>query len=73
MAGALGLQLGGVNYYGGEPVVKPTMGEAHVPLSAQHILRANALMLLTTGLFLAACLAFRVGTVHLWHTWRAAG
>ena len=27
MAGALGIQLGGLSYYGGEPSNKPTLGE----------------------------------------------
>jgi adenosylcobinamide-phosphate synthase len=73
MAGAIGVQLGGVNYYDGQPLSKPTLGDALVPLSAQHIQRANALMFITAGLFLAACLLLRVGTLHLWHVWRVAG
>jgi adenosylcobinamide-phosphate synthase len=73
MAGALGVQLGGRNYYDGQPLEKPTLGEALVPLSARHIRLANALMFLSSGLFLTACLVLRAGTLHLWHTWRAAG
>jgi adenosylcobinamide-phosphate synthase len=73
MAGALGVQLGGVNHYDGQPLEKPTIGAAIVPLSAQHIRLANALMFVTAGLFLTACLVLRSGTLHLWHTWRAAG
>ena len=72
MAGALGVQLGGTNYYDGEPLEKPTIGDATVPLAPQHIPQANALMFLTTGLFLAACLLLRGGTLHLYHAWRAA-
>ena len=34
MAGALGVQLGGVNYYDGQPLEKPTIGEPLVPLVA---------------------------------------
>ena len=34
MAGALGVQLGGVNYYDGQPLEKPTIGDALVPLVA---------------------------------------
>ena len=34
MAGALGVQLGGVTYYDGEPLEKPTIGDAFVPLVA---------------------------------------
>jgi adenosylcobinamide-phosphate synthase len=72
MAGALGVELGGVNYYGGQPLERPTIGEAIVPLSARHIGLANILMFVTTGLFLAGCLVLRAGTLHLWHNWRAA-
>jgi adenosylcobinamide-phosphate synthase len=73
MAGALGVQLGGVNYYDGQPSVKPTIGEAIEPLSPRHIRLANALMFVTAGLFLAVCLALRAETLQLWHTWRTFG
>jgi len=73
MAGALGVQLGGMNYYDGQPLEKPTIGEATVPLSVRHIRLANALMFTTTGLFLAACLVLRAGTLQLWDAWRTAG
>ncbi len=36
-AGALGVQLGGTNYYFGKPVVKPTIGEASRPLGRDDI------------------------------------
>ena len=51
MAGALNVQLGGVNYYDGQPLPKPTLGQPRVPLIARHILHANALMLATVLLF----------------------
>ena len=73
MAGALGVQLGGVNYYDGQPLEKPTIGDPLVPLSPRHIWSANALMFMTTGLFLAACLLLRAGTFHVWQAWRTAG
>jgi adenosylcobinamide-phosphate synthase len=72
MAGALGIQLGGVNYYDGQPLERPTIGEPVVPLSPRHIRLANALMFVAAGLFLAVCLTVRVETLQLWHTWRAA-
>jgi adenosylcobinamide-phosphate synthase len=72
-AGALGVQLGGLNYYDGQPLEKPTIGEAVVPLSPRHIRLANALMFATAGLFLMACLLLRAASLHLWHTWRVAG
>lgn len=60
MAGAMGVQLGGVNYYDGEAMEKPTIGEALMPLSAGHIPTANTLMFLTTGLFVALGLGVRM-------------
>lgn len=73
MAGALGVQLGGMNCYAGEPCDKPTLGDPLVPLAPQHIRQANALMLLTAGLFLALCLAARAGIVQLWEVGRIPG
>jgi len=72
MAGALGVQLGGLNYYDGQPLEKPTIGDARVPLGARHIPLANALMLATTGLFLMLGLAARALTLHAWQTWRVS-
>jgi len=72
MAGALGVQLGGANWYDGQPLEKPTIGDPRVPLSAGHIQAANLLMLAATMLFAAAGVAVRLGAVHLWHVWRAA-
>jgi adenosylcobinamide-phosphate synthase len=71
MAGALGVQLGGTNYYQGEPLEKPTIGEPSVTLSVRHIRLANALMFASAGLFLAAGLGVRVGLVRLYDAWRA--
>jgi adenosylcobinamide-phosphate synthase len=70
MAGALGVQLGGTTYYDGQPLPKPTIGDAVVPLSPSDVRRANALMFVSAGLFLAISLAARVGTLQLWHSWR---
>lgn len=70
MAGALAVQLGGVNYYDGEPLAKPTLGDAAGPLSATHIVRANIMMYVTAGLFLLLCLGARLGIETLWHAWR---
>jgi len=70
MAGALGIQLGGLNYYAGERLEKPAIGEPIVPIAAEHILAANAVMFVTLALFLALGLAVRVGVIHLWHVWR---
>jgi adenosylcobinamide-phosphate synthase len=70
MAGALGVQLGGVNFYDGLPLEKPTIGQPVVPLTPRHIRLANSLMFLSTGLFLAVCLTIRAETLQLWFTWR---
>ncbi len=66
MAGALGVQLGGVNYYDGQPYERPTIGEPLTDLSPKDIRRTNALMFVTAGLFLAICLAVRIETLHVW-------
>jgi adenosylcobinamide-phosphate synthase len=72
MAGALGVQLGGTNYYDGKALERSTIGEAVVPLSPHHIRLANLLMFTTAGLFLALCLGARVEVIHLWQTLRAS-
>jgi adenosylcobinamide-phosphate synthase len=59
MAGALGVQLGGVNYYDGVACPKPTLGDALVPCAPRHIPLANALMLAAAALFLATGLVLR--------------
>ncbi|MGA3206246.1 MAG: adenosylcobinamide-phosphate synthase CbiB [Syntrophales bacterium] len=57
VAGALKIQLGGLNYYFGQPSTRPTLGDPVKELGKDDILRANALMLvtliLTTTIFLA--------------------
>ena len=73
MAGALGVQLGGLTYYDGQPFPKPTIGDAVVPLSPQHIRRANGLMYVTAGLFLALILAVRVEVLEWYPTLLAIG
>lgn len=72
MAGALGVQLGGRNYYDGEPLDGPILGDPLVPLAARHIPQANAVMFATMGFFLALALVARVFVLHLWSLWRAA-
>jgi adenosylcobinamide-phosphate synthase len=59
MAGALGVRLGGVSFYAGEPVEKPTIGDPAETLSREHIARANRLMWVTLLLFLALCAGSR--------------
>lgn len=47
-AGALGLQLGGDNYYHGKLVSKPTIGDDTVEPCAMHIVAANRTMYVAT-------------------------
>ena len=69
---ALGVELGGVNFYAGEPIERPRIGDPLVPLSPGHIPAANAIMWTTAGLFLALGLSLRLASVQLWSVWRAA-
>ena len=64
MAGALGVRLGGRNYYDGEALDKPTIGDAETPLVAAHIERANRLFLVTALAFVALGLAGRAGLLR---------
>jgi adenosylcobinamide-phosphate synthase len=64
MAGAMGVQVGGRNFYAGQPLDKPTIGDPLTVLAARHIRQANALMFVTAGLFLAAGLAARFAVMR---------
>lgn len=57
VAGALGVRLGGVNYYGGVREVRPYLGEPKENLRPSHILGAVRLMLLASLLYLLISLA----------------
>lgn len=48
MAGALGVQLGGVNRYSGLPIERPCLGDPGQPLTRNHIGRALTLMIRTS-------------------------
>lgn len=66
VAGALGVRLGGVNYYQGLAMVRPYLGEPLNPLARSHIAAAVRLMywvaaltlLLGLGLRMLVCLAW---------------
>ena len=59
VAGALGVQLGGLNYYDGEPENGAFLGDPVHLLNRKSILSANILVLTTTVLFLLACVLIR--------------
>ncbi len=56
MAGALGVQLGGVNYYDGRPSERPRLGDPGRALTVQDIRRARHISIATSvlGVLLAA-------------------
>ena len=66
MAGALGVQLGGLNYYSGAASEKPVMGQAIEQLNSTHIKKANQLMYVTSILFLVLGLGVRFAIIRLW-------
>jgi adenosylcobinamide-phosphate synthase len=70
-AGALGIQLGGLNYYGGEPHQGELLGEPVEPLERRHILRVNWLMYASTVFSGALFMAGRWGVLRIWHEWRS--
>ena len=50
VAGALGIRLGGMNYYQGEPSQKPFLGNSEEEISLHHIRETTQLMYLTSFL-----------------------
>jgi len=66
MAGALGLQLGGISYYNGQPSNKPELGDAMVDPKPSHIWTANQMMIVTSGIALLAFLALRLLFLQIW-------
>ncbi|ANR71543.1 cobalamin biosynthesis protein CobD [Selenomonas sp. oral taxon 126] len=52
VAGALHIRLGGINYYFGERHFRAYMGDAHMDITAKHILGAIRLMYTVTVLYL---------------------
>jgi len=54
MAGALGIRLGGTNYYDGVPQERPFLGNAVEPLAVGHIDQAKQVMTAAYLLGLAA-------------------
>ena len=60
VAGALGIQLGGTNYYSGEPSDGQLMGDPIIPIDRRSIIRANALMLVTAVIAVMLFTAVRI-------------
>ncbi|WP_432776332.1 adenosylcobinamide-phosphate synthase CbiB [Brevibacillus gelatini] len=65
VAGALGVQLGGLNYYQGVPSNRARLGDAHRPLAAADIMATIRLMYLTSVLCLLVCLAIAAAVAFL--------
>ena len=57
-AGALGVQLGGLNFYHGVPSHKPAMGDAIVPLTRGLFRQVRILLYVSEAICLAALLRF---------------
>ena len=74
-AGALGVQLGGGNWYFGEYVEKPTIGDDMRPVEAADIVRANRLMYAASVLALGcvAAVGFLAGALGAGGAGRAGG
>jgi adenosylcobinamide-phosphate synthase len=60
VAGALGVRLGGVNSYFGQPSTRPFMGDPLQPLQSRHILQAIRLMWLVYGMTAVLGLVIRL-------------
>ena len=66
MAGALGVRLGGTNFYDGVATVRPYLGEPLAALAASHIPAAIRLMYVVSLLALLLGLGLRMA---IWHAW----
>ena len=63
VAGALGIRLGGLNYYFGQPSFRAYMGDSQNELAPQHIYQTIRLMYATTFLFLVIASIFIAGGI----------
>ena len=61
VAGALGIRLGGLNYYGGVESFRAHMGEEKMPLAPVHIEQTIMMMYAVTGLFALLLLIKEIG------------
>ena len=65
MAGALGVRLGGMNWYQGQPVEMPFMGEVHRPLESLRIREGITLMYVCSGVGVVMAMGLLLG-VRAW-------
>ncbi len=61
VAGALGVELGGPQYYQGRMVEKPAIGEAHREIEPEDILKSHQILFVTAFLALILFLSIRGG------------
>ncbi len=59
VAGALGIELGGLSHYAGEPSEKPKIGDPDVQINRHHISNANALVFTVSLLVSITLLSLR--------------
>lgn len=55
VAGALQIQLGGLNFYNSVPVEKPAIGDGILPLEVKHIKEANKIAYICSALSVVMC------------------
>lgn len=59
-AGALGIRLGGPNFYGGRLVEKPYIGQEAHPIRIEDIREATTLMIISAFIWLVVCWAYQM-------------
>ena len=65
VAGALGVRLGGLNYYGGRESFRAYMGEPLVELQREHIKETTRIMVITSFLALVTGIIIRIAIAGL--------
>lgn len=66
MAGALQVQLGGMNFYRGQEAHSEYLGYPNKPLCVHTIQEAIRVMYATSFVFFTGCITFRFALAHLW-------
>lgn len=62
VAGALGIRLGGVNYYFGKPVEKPTIGDDLNPISVEDVDKTNRILMIVSFIgYFAGVILIKIG------------